>query len=310
MDYGAHLPLMDFGGHPFRLEHLVSYAEAAADLGFSALAANDHLVFSVPWLDGLTALAAVVGHSATMTLATTVCLPVVRGPVPLAKALTSIDRLSEGRLVVGVGEGSSEHDYRSVGVDFAERWARLDESVGALRAVWQEGSEPFVGRHYSTEGVTLEPHPVDPAGPPIWIGSWGAPSGLGRVARLADGWLASAYNITPARFAEAWARLKDLLPAHGKDPASFPNALATMWFHVTDSRAEAERVMDERIIPTIHRPPDVLRDRVPVGPAELVAEKLSDFARAGVQRAFLWPVTDEIHQLERFCHEVRPAIAP
>ena len=72
MDFGAHLPLMDFGGHPYTLDHLVAYTEAAAQLGFAALSVNDHMVFSVPWLDGPTALAAVMGHSGDMTLATTV----------------------------------------------------------------------------------------------------------------------------------------------------------------------------------------------------------------------------------------------
>jgi alkanesulfonate monooxygenase SsuD/methylene tetrahydromethanopterin reductase-like flavin-dependent oxidoreductase (luciferase family) len=84
MDFGAHLPLMDFGGNPYTLEHLVAYTQTAARLGFSALSTNDHMVFSVPWLDGPTALAAVIGHSGTMTLATTVSLPLIRGPVPLA----------------------------------------------------------------------------------------------------------------------------------------------------------------------------------------------------------------------------------
>ena len=74
MDFGAHLPLMDFGDHPYTLEHLVAYTEAAARLGFAALSVNDHMVFSVPWLDGPTALAAVMGHSGDMTLATTVTL--------------------------------------------------------------------------------------------------------------------------------------------------------------------------------------------------------------------------------------------
>ena len=96
MDFGAHLPLMDFGGNPYTLEHLVAYTETAARLGFKALASNDHMVFSVPWLDGPIALGAVIGHSGTMTLATTVSLPVIRGPLPLAKTLAAIDRLSQG----------------------------------------------------------------------------------------------------------------------------------------------------------------------------------------------------------------------
>jgi alkanesulfonate monooxygenase SsuD/methylene tetrahydromethanopterin reductase-like flavin-dependent oxidoreductase (luciferase family) len=118
VDFGAHLPLMDFGGNPYTLEHLADYTDTAARLGFSALSVNDHMVFSVPWLDGPTVLAAMVEHSGTMTLATTVSLPVIRGPVPLAKTLGAIDRLSGGRLVVAVGPGSSEKDYESVGLDF------------------------------------------------------------------------------------------------------------------------------------------------------------------------------------------------
>src|SRR5258705_6165668 len=105
---------MDFGNHPYTLEHLVSYTQAAARLGFSALAVNDHMVFSVPWLDGPVALAAVMAHSREMTLATTVSLAVVRGPVAVAKTLSAIDRPSGGRLAVVVGPGASEQEYAGV----------------------------------------------------------------------------------------------------------------------------------------------------------------------------------------------------
>jgi alkanesulfonate monooxygenase SsuD/methylene tetrahydromethanopterin reductase-like flavin-dependent oxidoreductase (luciferase family) len=309
VDFGAHLPLMDFGGHPYTLEHLVDYTRAATQLGFRALAANDHLVFSVPWLDGPTALAAVMSHSGELTLATTVALPVVRGPVPLAKTLGAIDRLSGGRLIVAVGPGSSQQDYEAVGIDFEERWGRLDEAVQVLRALWQHDREEVVGRFYSSARISLEPHPARPDGPPLWIGSWGSEPGLRRVARLGDGWLASAYNTTPELFGEAKQYLGGELVRQGKDPASYPNALATMWFYITEDRAEADRIMRERVVPTIHRPEEVLRERLPVGPAELFAEKLSAFARAGVQRVFIWPVADEARQLELFCDKVRATVA-
>jgi alkanesulfonate monooxygenase SsuD/methylene tetrahydromethanopterin reductase-like flavin-dependent oxidoreductase (luciferase family) len=300
---------MDFGGHPYTLAHLIEYTRTAAQLGFGALSVNDHMVFSVPWLDGPVALAAVMGHSETMTLATTVALPVVRGPVPVAKTLGAIDRLSGGRLLVAVGPGSSPADYAAVGLDFSERWQRFDEVICALRALWQPGGAPFVGRFYSTEGLSLEPPPAQPHGPPIWVGSWGSDAGLRRVARLADGWLASAYNTTPQLFGEAWQALRTTLAAQGKAPDSLPNALATMWCYITDDRAEAGRVLDERVVPTVHRPEDLLRERLPIGPAELFAEKLTAFAQAGLQRVFIWPVADELHQLERFWNEVRPLVA-
>jgi alkanesulfonate monooxygenase SsuD/methylene tetrahydromethanopterin reductase-like flavin-dependent oxidoreductase (luciferase family) len=309
MKFGAHLPLMDFGGHPYTLSHLASYARRAAELGFETLSANDHLVYASPWLDGPTALASVIGDSGSMTLATTVSLPVVRGPVQLAKAITAMDRLSGGRVVVAVGAGSSPRDYEIAGVDFDERWKRLDEAVQTMRALWRADKEPFVGRFYSTEGIELLPTPAQPGGPPIWIGSWGSDAGLRRTARLGDGWLASAYNTTPAKFAVAWATLQKLLADEGKGADTFPNALATVWFHITDDADEADQIFRRRLAPTINRPEDILRQRLPVGPAPAFAEKLGAFRDAGVQQVLIWPVTDEERQLELFCERVLPLVA-
>lgn len=308
MKFGAHLPLMDFGGNQYSGSDLSAFARRAADLGFDTLAANDHMVFKVPWLDGPTALASVIGSSGTMTLATTVSLPVVRGPVPLAKTLAAIDRLSAGRLVVGVGPGSSEADYEAVGVDFSERWSRLEEAVHTLRALWHPTGEAFVGRFYSTEGITLAPTPARLEGPPIWMGSWGSEAGLRRTARLADGWLASAYNTTPAVFGEAWSGLQELLDGRGRDVTAFPNALATLWFHITDDQSEANAIFSERLVPTINRPEAVLRDRLPVGPAADFAAKLADFRDAGLHQVLIWPVTDEVRQLELFREHVWPLV--
>jgi alkanesulfonate monooxygenase SsuD/methylene tetrahydromethanopterin reductase-like flavin-dependent oxidoreductase (luciferase family) len=307
--FGAHLPLMDFGGHPYTLAHLTSYARRAAALGFDTLSANDHLVFASPWLDGPTALAAVAGDSGSMTLATTVALPVVRGPVQVTKTMTALDLLSGGRTMVAVGPGSSPRDYEIAGIDFGERWKRLDEAVQTMRALWRADSEPFKGAFYSTEGIELLPRPAQIGGPPIWIGSWGSAAGLRRTARLADGWLASAYNTTPAEFAVAWDSLRQLVAAEGRDSATFPNALATMWFHITDDPTEADEIFRQRLAPTIDRPEDVLRARLPVGPASDFAEKLAAFRDAGVQQVLVWPVTDEDRQLELFCERVIPLVA-
>lgn len=308
MDFGAHLPLMDFGGHPFTLDHLVTYARDAESLGFAAISVNDHLVFAVPWLDGPTALAAVLGDSGDLDLMTTVALPVVRGPVPTAKALGAIDLLSGGRLIVGVGPGSSDADYAAVGLDSEERWPRFDESIEALRALWRPEGGPARGRFYATEGITLAPLPARAEGIPIWVGSWGSKAGLRRVARLGDGWLASAYNTTPELFAEARDDLGDRLVQVGRDPGTFPNALATMWCYITDRAADAEKMLTERVAPTIHRPEEVLRQRLPIGSPDSFAERLVAFARAGVQRVFLWPVADEHRQLELFCERVLPLV--
>lgn len=305
---GVHLPLMDFGGNPYTIDHLVDYASTAARLGFHGLAANDHLTFSTPWLDGPTALAAVLGSVPGLELMTTVALPAVRGPIATAKTLGAIHRLSGGRLVAGIGPGSSPEDYGCVGLDFDERWVRLEEAARVLRALWRRGSDPFVGHHYSTEGVHLEPYPDDERGPAIWIGSWGSAAGLARVARIADGWLASAYNTTPTRFGESWDRLRALLTAQGRDPDCFPNGLATMWCYVTDDEREAEE-MTQRLLRAVHRPEEVLRDRIPIGPPAVLEAKLRAFARNGLQQVHLWPLANEVSQLERIAAAVIPSLA-
>ena len=134
MEYGAHLPLLDLDGRGSDVAGLTSYARTARELGYRALTANDHLVFQRPWLDGIVALASVVEASGDLTLATTVSLPVVRGPAALAKAAAALDMLSGGRLVLGVGPGSSRADYALAGVEFEERWPRFDAAVRELRA--------------------------------------------------------------------------------------------------------------------------------------------------------------------------------
>jgi alkanesulfonate monooxygenase SsuD/methylene tetrahydromethanopterin reductase-like flavin-dependent oxidoreductase (luciferase family) len=153
---GVHLPLISLKGQRhWSLRGLLEYAEIAEQLGFRAISANDHLIFPRPWLDGPTALAAVLASAGQMALATTVALPIVRGPVALA---TSLAALSGGRLVVGVGHGSSARDYAAVGIPFEERWKRLEEAVLAMRALWLREGSPFKGEFYSAEGVVLEPH--------------------------------------------------------------------------------------------------------------------------------------------------------
>jgi alkanesulfonate monooxygenase SsuD/methylene tetrahydromethanopterin reductase-like flavin-dependent oxidoreductase (luciferase family) len=276
VDLAVHLPLIQFDDDPLTLDRLHRTVDAARDGGFAAVSSNDHLLFATPWLDGLTALAAAVERSGGMELATTLALVVMRGPVPLAKALTALDVLSGGRVIAGVGPGSSAADYEAVGIPFEERWQRFDEGVAALRALVGGDSE-------------LAPPPAREGGIPVWIGSWGSPAGLRRVARLADGWLASAYNTTPERFAAAARQL----------PRGFPNALATMWTWVTESRAERDRVLRDVLGPLLKRDPDELGDQVCVGPAEHCAALLSRYAEAGCERVYLWPLGDEPRQLER-----------
>lgn len=309
MDLGVHLPLMPFGEEPLSFVRLRTAVDTARECGFAAVSANDHFIFQTAWLDGLTALACLIERSGQLTLATTLSLAVLRGPVPLAKALAAIDILSEGRLVAAVGPGSSRRDYDALGVCFEERWKRFDEALAMLRALLNGEPFPEDARYYRVPSDTeLAPASRRLGGVPLWVGSWGSMAGLARVARAGDGWLASAYNTAPERFSAARAVLARALEARGRDAGDFPNALATMWTWVTDDRAERDRVLVDILAPLLNRDPDELRGQICVGSVEHCAELLSRYAEAGCHRVYLWPLGEEQRQLELVASEVAPLI--
>jgi alkanesulfonate monooxygenase SsuD/methylene tetrahydromethanopterin reductase-like flavin-dependent oxidoreductase (luciferase family) len=305
LQLAAHLPLIQFDA-PVTRTRILETADAAARLGLWGISANDHIIFSRPWVDGPTALAMAIPHSGELRLCTTIALPTIRGPLPLAKTLISIDALSGGRLIAGLGPGSSRRDYAAVGVPFEERWPRFDESVQLLRRVFR-GEEPVDGASYATSSVTAEMQPRPERPIPIWIGSWGSAAGLRRVARLADGWLASGYNTTPEEFGAARKRLDEELERQGRR-ADLPGGLATMWTWITDDRAEAERILADVLGPAVKREPDYLRPRVCVGSADHCLDLLSSYADAGLERVFLWPLGEEQRQLELVAERVMPAL--
>lgn len=299
---------MEFGREGQSFARVAGAVDAAREAGFAAVSANDHFVFQTPWLDGATALAAVLDRSGSMELATTAANVVLRGPVPLAKTLAALDLLSGGRVVAGVGPGSSQRDYDAVGIPFDERWQRFDEAAAILRSLLRDEPPPEQRRHYALPGVELAPAARRAGGIPLWIGSWGSPAGLRRVARLGDGWLASAYNTTPDDFIAARESLSEQLAARGRDPARFPNALATMWTWITEDARDADRVVREVLAPILRRDPDALGDQLCIGSAAHCAELLSRYAQAGCERVYLWPLGDEARQVELAATTVLPAV--
>lgn len=310
MDLGIHLPLMQFGDEGLSRGRLEQAVDAAREAGLAAVSANDHFVFSTPWLDGPTALASVIERTGDMTLATTVSLAVLRGPVPLAKTLAALDVLSEGRLIAALAPGSSKRDYDALGIPFDERWKRFDEAIATLRSLLEGQPRPEGASYYRVPSdVELAPVPRQGRGIPLWIGSWGSNAGLRRVARAGDGWLASAYNTTPDRFAEARDRLTRELEDRGRDAEGFPNALATMWTWVAKDHAEGDRVLRDVLAPLLNRDPDKLRGQLCIGPPEHCAALLSDYAAAGCSRVYLWPLGDERRQIELVASEVAPRIS-
>jgi alkanesulfonate monooxygenase SsuD/methylene tetrahydromethanopterin reductase-like flavin-dependent oxidoreductase (luciferase family) len=284
MRFGAHLPVAGFGGDRPAASTLIGCAEAAEALGYTTLCANDHLLFAIPWTDGLIALGAAAARTKSITLMTTAALLVVRGPASLGSALAALHHLSGGRLRVGLTPGSTMADYEAVGIPFDERWSRFDADMSALRS--------YLNRATRADGI------------PLWVASWGSEAGLRRVARHGDGWLASAYHATADHFSKCLSYLSAQLERLGKPPDAFPNAIATMYLHLTDDPTEADSVLGMLVSP--HQAPADLRDRSLVGTPSDCVRKLRMLQAAGAQEVFVWPVRDEVKQLRRFADEVFP----
>ena len=269
------------------IERVASVVDAAHALGFAAISTNDHFTFSRPWMDGLTLLAVVAERAGAMDLVTSVGLPSLRGPVPYAAAMRTLATLSQGRVIAGIGPGSSRQDYDLVGLAWEERWPRFEKASQVLRARFDGGSPPVE----------------------LWLASWGSAAGMRRVARYGDGWMASAYHSTPAEFGAARGLVTDELARLGRDIDGFGHALVTMWTWITDDPRDAERMLDVLSV-ALGRSHDSLRDRVCVGSADKCAALLREYAANGCRWVHLWPLADEPGQLALLARDVLPQVAP
>ena len=296
MKVGVHLPLADFGDGPPTGADLRTYASTARELGYTTLAANDHLVWRLPWLDGPTALA--TRHLRSRRHDPRHHHHAACGASPCRRRQDADDprSLADGPVVGGLGPGSSQRRLRRGRRPVRGAMGPVRRGAAAGPGAWYAASRRNPGR--TTPAETHGSRRCPTASPQVWFGSWGSDRRLAAMAAEADGWFASAYNATPSQFAEARARLDDHLRAAGREPDDFPDAVATMWLFVTESRREAEQVLNDVLAPALNRDPALLAD-LPVGGSQHCSEVLAGYAAAGAREVLLWPIRDNLRQLER-----------
>jgi alkanesulfonate monooxygenase SsuD/methylene tetrahydromethanopterin reductase-like flavin-dependent oxidoreductase (luciferase family) len=310
LSLGIHVPVMEMGDQEFTRETMLSSARRAEQLGFDSLSVNDHITHRTSWLDPLETLAAAAAVTSKITLATSILNIVVRNPVISMKALSAVDILSSGRLVAGIGPGSHKADYEACGVSFEERWGRFRESTEILSRFWGKDSIEYRGEFYRLEKVSVKPGPVQKPRPPLMVGSWGSERILKIIAEYADGWMASAYNISP----EDLKAKSDLLMAYRRESrgedVGFETSVMTMFCYISPSKERALRMVRERLSPALGRSSEELEKLLPFGSAEECVRTLGRLAEAGARRVHLWPVADYSEQLEILAKEVIPAFEP
>ena len=300
---------MGFDGNQPTKEQIISLVQYAEALGYDSLSVNDHIVFHTSWLDALSTLSAVAASTTRILIGTSILNIVVRNPVVCAKALAAIDILSSGRLFAGVGPGSYRGDYDACGIDFSERWPRFSEALEILVMLLSSdnnnsgNSRPFdyKGKYYTLKDVLLTPKPVQKPHPPIYVGSWGSDIGLKRVAKYSNGWMASAYNITPAKFKEKWNFLLAYRKSLGKkEEEPFDNSVMTMFGYIHDDKDKVREVVKEILSPALRRPAEDLEQTLLFGSLDECLRKIRNLVDAGVKRIHFWPVLDYEDQISKF----------
>jgi alkanesulfonate monooxygenase SsuD/methylene tetrahydromethanopterin reductase-like flavin-dependent oxidoreductase (luciferase family) len=310
--FGVHLPIIGFDGNRAKhsREQILSFAERAEELGYDSLSVNDHIVFTTSWLDAITTLSVVAGITSKIKLGTSILNIVIRNPIISARTLSSIDIISSGRLFAGVGPGSSKKDYDVCGISYEDRWKRFDEALQVLRLLWnsdtsdKSGLVHFEGRYYRMENISNEPQPVQKPHPPILIGSWGSEVGLKRAAKYGDGWMASAYNITPEKFKEKWKMVLSYIKSNGNDTESFQNTMMSMFGYIDNDREKVHRMVKNILSPALGRLPEDLERSLLFGSVDMCIKKINKLHDAGVKRIHFWPIYDFNQQIETFNKEI------
>ncbi|MEZ5558186.1 MAG: LLM class F420-dependent oxidoreductase [Pseudomonadales bacterium] len=201
-------------------------AQSAEQLGFESLWTGEHVVLpeprqapspaepDFPMLHPSTGLAFLAGVTDSIRLGTGIVLIAQRNPVVLAKEMASLDVVSQGRLIMGIGAGYLHQEFAALGIPFEERGARTDEAIAVLRALWNEEHPSFEGRFTRFSGIQAQPRPVQNGGPPIVIGG-ASDAALRRTIRYAQGWYGFAMDVTQTR--EVLTRLRSLAVDEPRD---------------------------------------------------------------------------------------------
>jgi len=279
-------------------------------LDFHSVWVGDHIAFTSPILDPLLQLAQAAAYSDSLSVGTSVYLLPLRQPAPVAKMTSSLDHLSEGRFIFGVGVGGEfPREFEACGVPHNERGARLAEGVEVVRKLWTGEPVSHKGRFLSFSEVRMQPSAYTPGGPPVWCGGR-SEAALRRIGRMMDGWI--SYVVTPDQYARGLETIAAGAREAGRRPERFGTA-HLLFTRLDDSRDraldDAAALLSQRYAMDFRKPAD--RYAALGNPSE-VAEKIRAFHTAGVRHFILdmlGTVEERFAQLERFASEVRPLLS-
>lgn len=308
MKYGVFLPV---SGRAASRKTLMQAAQQAESLGYDSVWAADRLVmpwkietaypyskestFIVPpdrpFFDTLTCLAFLAGCTEKIQLGMSVMVLPYRHPLHWAKIATTIDQLSTGRLIMGVGVGWMEEEFTAMNAPFKERGAVSDEQLTLLKQLWTEEHITFKGKYYNVDDIAFNPKPYQKPRVPIWVGGEGKYAQR-RAARYGDAWFPYFVRITPAELAERFDYVRKIAREAGRNPDALALACCLPIELTPDDAQQEENYLK--------------------GSVEQVTDRLKMFEKVGVTHIglqFMVPhYPERQEQIERFAREALPAL--
>ena len=288
---------------------LLTMAERAEAAGFDSVWIGDSIT-ARPRHEPLTLLAAVAARTRRVRLGTGVLLPALRSPVVLAHVVGTLDRVAEGRVILGVGIAADapaiRREFAAVGVPFERRVGRFLEGLEICRALWTRDHVSFSGKHFTLEDATVEPKPHRPGGPPIWIGGSG-PTAFREAARY-DAWFPTGPNVE--FFAEHFPKIQAAARAAGRAPDAVTGA-AYVTLALDPNPAAAEQRLHQ-FLETYYAAPAraiLARQACYAGPLEGCVEWLQRWIDAGARHINLrFAGGDQLAQVDEAASRLLPRL--
>jgi probable F420-dependent oxidoreductase len=301
--YGIELPQVFLDG-PVDMPHIRNFAVRAESLGYESLWLQERIVGDFNMLEPVTLLSYVAALTTKLRLGTSVILLPLRNPIQLAKAYSTLDSMSGGRAVMGIGLGGGHlGSHEEVcGYSRQGRVTRFTESVRIMKLLWTEPSASFQGRYWNFKDISMEPKPMQKPHLPIIFGGHHE-NALRRAVKYADGWMGAGSSSTSA-FVRESARIHEMLEEAKRDPATFRFA-KRVYLAVDAEEARAERRIREWFGRRYKN--SELGPKVSIwGSAGTCAEKIREIVNAGAQQIVFNPMFDEMEHLEVCAAEIMP----
>jgi probable F420-dependent oxidoreductase len=298
LQFGITLPLAgDFD---------LSHAAMAEALGFDALWVSEHIVFYVPTFDAITTMAAIAARTSRIRIGSAILLLPLRPPAAVAKAVSTLDIIAQGRITLGVGVGGEyPKEFEVCGVAVHERGGRTNEAIEVLRALWTQETASYHGKYFQFTDVCMRPKPMQPGGPPIIIGGR-SDAALRRAARLGDGYM--PYLFTPRQYAAGLQKIHTYASEYGRTLERF-QATLYQFIYVADTYEAAFQQANTHLSTNYNQPFDTLVERYcAIGTPDACIARLQEYIDAGACDIILVPTTssrtDFVQQAQRLARDV------